>query len=97
MNSTTTQLSISVSQKTTDMLYPLIPLYGGAVYKDNGLYVSYKWYITRRNLIIPMIEYFKLCPSRSEKKNRINLLPRYYELKGMKAHKAEVGTLLNKE
>ncbi len=43
-----------------------------------------------------LIEYFKEHPSRSAKINRLHLVPKYYELKDMKAHKALSDTLLAK-
>ncbi|KAG0632555.1 intronic ORF at intron 3 of nad1 [Tuber brumale] len=76
INTTNGQLSISIAQKTAEMLYPLVELYG----ED----------------ILNIIEYFKKYPARSAKKNRLHLIPKCYELKDLKAHKALPGTLLNK-
>jgi hypothetical protein len=90
------QLSISASQKTSELLIPLVKLYGGNVYIDNGSSSSFKWYITKKEDILKLIEYFKMCPSRSAKNNRLHLVPKFYELKDMKAHKAELDTLLAK-
>jgi hypothetical protein len=39
--------------------------------------------------VVKLIEYFKKHPSRSAKNQRLHLVPRYYELKNMKAHEAE--------
>lgn len=96
INKTKWQLSISVSQKTTELLTPLIKLYGGNVYIDRGSSNSFKWYITKKEDILKLIEYFKIHPSRSAKNNRLHLVPKYYELKDMKAHKATSNTLLAK-
>jgi len=96
INKSTTQLSISASQKTSELLTPLVDLYGGNVYIDRGSHQSFKWYITKREDILKLIEYFKKYPSRSAKKNRLHLIPKYYELKDMKAHKALPGTYLEK-
>jgi hypothetical protein len=96
INNTNTQLSISASQKTSEILQPLIDLYGGNIYIDKGSSQSFKWYITKREDILKLIEYFKIYPSRSAKKNRLHLIPKYYELKDLKAHKALTGTFLNK-
>ncbi len=96
INQTNTQLSISVSQKTSELLQPLIELYGGNIYIDKGSSQSFKWYITKREDILKLIEYFKIYPSRSAKQNRLHLIPKYYELKDIKAHKALTGTFLNK-
>jgi hypothetical protein len=42
INKTNTQLSISVSQKTSELLLPLIDIYGGNVYIDRGSSKSFK-------------------------------------------------------
>jgi hypothetical protein len=44
-----------------------------------------------------LIEYFKKHPSRSAKQNRLHLVPKYYELKDLKAHKdLEASSFLHK-
>jgi LAGLIDADG endonuclease len=96
INSSTTQLSISASQKTSELLTPLVDIYGGHVYIDRGSRQSFKWYITKREDILKLIEYFKKHPSRSAKKNRLHLIPKYYELKHMEVHKALPDTYLAK-
>lgn len=96
INKSTTQLSISLSQKTSELLQPLIELYGGYIYIDRGSSQSFKWYITKREDIFKLIEYFKIHPARSAKKNRLHLTPKYYELKDLKAHKALPDTFLEK-
>ncbi len=96
MNSSTLQLSISAGQKTSEILIPLVELYGGYVYIDRGGHGSFKWYVTKKEDILNLIEYFKEYPSRSAKNNRLHLIPKFYELKGMKAHLAPSGSLLAK-
>nr|YP_010977142.1 LAGLIDADG endonuclease [Daedalea dickinsii]WNZ34347.1 LAGLIDADG endonuclease [Daedalea dickinsii] len=96
INSTITQLSISVSQKTSELLVPLIDIFGGNVYIDRGSSQSFKWDITRREEILKLTEYFKIYPCRSAKKNRVHLIPLYYELKDLNAHKALPPTYLEK-
>jgi Cytochrome C and Quinol oxidase polypeptide I/LAGLIDADG endonuclease len=96
INKSNYQLSISASQKTMELLTPLIKLYGGNVYIDRGSSKSFKWYITKREDILRLIEYFKRYPSRSIKNNRLHLVPRFYELKDMKAHLASSETFLAK-
>jgi len=95
INRINSQLSISVSQKTVELLQPLVELYGGNIYIDNSTN-SFKWYITKREHIIGIIEYFKIHPSRSAKNNRLHLIPKFYELKDLKAHKALAGSHLEK-
>src|ERR1700741_3516744 len=96
INKTNTQLSVSASQKTSELLQPLLDIYGGNIYIDRGNSQSFKWYITKREDILKIIEYFKIHPPRSDKKNRLHLIPKYYELKDLKAHKALPNTFLYK-
>lgn len=96
LNKSNWQLSVSASQKTSEILTPLIELYGGYVYIDNGSTKSFKWYITKKEDILKLIEYFKQHPSRSAKVNRLHLVAKFYELKSMKAHKASLETFLAK-
>ena len=96
INKSNTQLSISASQKTSEILQPLVDLFGGNIYIDRGSSQSFKWYITKREDILKLIEYFKIYPSRSAKINRLHLIPKFYELKDLKANKALPGTYLEK-
>jgi LAGLIDADG endonuclease len=95
INKSNYQLSISVGQKISELLTPLVELYGGYVYIDNSS-KSFKWYITKKEDILKLIEYFKKYPSRSAKNNRLHLIPKFYELKNMKAHIATPETFLAK-
>lgn len=96
INSCNWQLSISAGQKTYEILTPLVELFGGYVYIDRGGHGSFKWYLTKKEDILNLIEYFKKYPSRSAKKNRLQLVPKFYELKNMKAHIAPSNSLLFK-
>ncbi len=96
INSSNWQLSISAGQKTSEILTPLVELFGGNIYIDRGGHGSFKWYVTKKEDILNLIEYFKKYPSRSAKSNRLHLVPRFYELKDMKAHIAPLGSLLAK-
>lgn len=96
INSTNWQLSISAGQKTSEILTPLVEVFGGYVYIDRGGDGSFKWYITKKEDILNLIEYFKKYPSRSAKSNRLHLVPKFYELKDMKAHIAPLESLLAK-
>ena len=93
INKTNMQLAISISQKTTELLNPLIPLYGGYVYIDRNSN-TFKWYITRKEDILKLLEYFKEYPCYSEKKNRLFLIPRFYELAELK-HIPDYNKMLN--
>lgn len=55
INKTNTQLSISASHKTSELLEPLIELYGGDIYIDRGSSQSFKWYISKREDILNLI------------------------------------------
>lgn len=90
-----TQLSISISQKTEELLLPLKELYGGNIYIDRTSQ-TFKLYISNKEEILKLIEYFKIYPSRTAKKNRIHLIKKFYELKNLKAHKALPDSLLYK-
>jgi hypothetical protein len=77
-------------------LQPLVDLYGGYIYIDRGSHQSFKWYITKRDNILKLVEYFKKHPARSGKKNRLHLIPKYYKLKDIKIYKETSGTFLEK-
>jgi hypothetical protein len=96
INQTNTQLSISASQKTSEILQPLLELYKGNIYIDRGSSQSFKWYITKREDILKLVEYFKINPLRSAKKNRLHLIQKYYELIDLKADLAPSDSLLAK-
>lgn len=96
INSSNWQLSISASQKTSEILIPLVELFGGYVYIDRGGNGSFKWYVTKKEDILKLIEYFKKYPSRSAKNNRLHLVFKFYELKGMKAQIASLESALAK-
>jgi len=96
INQSNFQLSISISQKTPYLLTILANIYGGNVYIDKSRYESFKWYISKKEDIIKLIDYFKLYPSLSAKKTRLHLIPKYYKLKELKVHKAPENSLENK-
>lgn len=87
INKTTRQVSITITQKTKEMLEYIVEIYGGSIYIDRTSN-NYKWYISKKENILNFIEYIKSHPSRSMKKNRLHLLPRIFELKQLGAFKA---------
>ena len=87
INKTTGQVSITITQKTKEMLEYIIEIYGGSIYIDRTSN-NYKWYISNKENILNFIEYIKSHPSRSMKKNRLHLLPRILELRQLGAIKA---------
>lgn len=86
LNSNNGQLAIALTQKTSEILQPLLEIYGGSIYIDRTSN-NFKWYISDKEGIMNLISYFKEYPPRSLKKNRLHLIPRCYELKEMGAHK----------
>ncbi len=97
LNSNNGQLAITLTQKTSEVLQPLLDIYGGSIYIDRTSN-NFNWYVSDKKGIINLIRYFKQYPSRSLKKNRLHLIPRCYELKEMGAHKSleETNPLLAK-
>ena len=96
INKSNWQLSITATQKTSELLNPLIDLYGGNIYVDNGSSQSFKWYISKREDVLKLLKYFKENPPKSAKNKRLHLVNKFYELKDMEAHKAVSETLLAK-
>jgi len=90
------QLTISVTNKLEENVKHFEKDFSGKVYFDKGGYGSYKWSIQSKKDIETFLEYIKNCPSRSHKKQRLFLIPKYYELKSLKAYKQELGSALNK-
>lgn len=83
INKSNLQLSISIFQKTPDILHQLKQLYGGHVYIDRSLNGGFKWYLTSRLEIEDLVNnYFKVYPSRATTKNhRLYLIPKFYYIK----------------
>jgi len=96
INKSNRQLSIAIGQKTLELLQPIVDTYGGYIYIDRSTHQSFKWYITKREDVIKLIEYFKKHPSKSGKKNRLYLISRFYTLKDIKAYDALPGSNLAK-
>lgn len=94
INKTNLQLSISISQKNSQLLEPLINLYSGNIYIDKSSN-TFKWYITKKEDILNLLEYFKLYPCYSEKKNRLFLVKKFYQLKEIKDNNPEYNKLWN--
>jgi hypothetical protein len=73
----------------------LVKLYGGSVYLSKGK-EHFKWIIYRKQEIINILDYFNIYPPRSAKFARLKLIPKYYELRSLRAHKAKENTVLYK-
>ena len=89
-------MTISVSAKHSIDLTPLL-IFNGKIYYDKSSTGTYLWSIQNKPDILNMLEYFKECPSRTSKSNRILLIQSYYNLKALNAHKAQSGTPLYNE
>lgn len=90
------QLTISVTNKLEQNVIHFVKDFSGKVSFDKGGYGSYKWSIQSKKDIETFLEYIKNCPSRSHKKQRLFLIPKYFDLKSLKAYKQELGSVLNK-
>lgn len=86
------QLAIFVTQKTSEILQPLLDIHGGSIYIDRTSN-NFKWYISDKETILKILSYFKEYPPRSLKKNRLHLIPKCYELKEIGAHKASINNM----
>lgn len=80
IDNTTNQLSISISQKTQELLLPLIDFYGGHVYIDRSSN-TFKWYLTKKEDILYLLNnYFKKQYIFTKKRNRLFLIYKYYDI-----------------
>ena len=95
LNLESAQAYITASQKNKLLLDPLVKLYGGTVYLSKGK-EHFKWVVYRKQEIISLLEYFKLYPPRSAKFARVKLIPKYHELRMLKAHIATESSVLGK-
>lgn len=94
INKTNLQVSISIFQKTSELLNPLVSLYGGHVYIDRSLNGGFKWYLTSTTDIQNLLEYFKKYSSRAPFKNsRLHLIPEFYYIKSLNLDKIEKAKL----
>jgi LAGLIDADG endonuclease len=95
LNLISSQLFITAGQKDKYLLDIIFNLYGGNIYFQNKSN-SFKWMVYKKLEIIKLLDYFKLCPCKSAKNNRIKSIPRYFELRELKAHLAPDLSILNK-
>jgi hypothetical protein len=93
LNLLSSQMLFTAGQKNKYLLDILCELYGGSVYIEK---TSFKWVVSKKSEVIKLLEYFKICPCRSAKLNRINAVHKYIELRELKAHLAGDTTILGK-
>jgi hypothetical protein len=79
------QLIVSVSNKEKIDCEPFQQYFGGVVRLDKRSN-TYKWEIYQKDQILAFCTYLKNYPLRSHKKKRILLVPRYLELRSLKAY-----------
>lgn len=79
------QLTISVTNKALTDVDGFNSIFGGGVYFDTSQNGYYKWSVQSRSDILKMLDYFKQCPSRSSKANRLHLVKTYFHLRDLLA------------
>lgn len=58
---------------------------------------AFKWTCYRKSEILSLVNnYFKVYPSRSEKRVRLNMINKFYELRVLHAHTATPNSVLGK-
>lgn len=82
------QLTISVTNKLLVDVIAFKDVFGGNVYFDKGQNGYYKWSIQSRDDIELFKSYLLIYPSYSNKKQRLFLTDKYYELKALRAYSA---------
>jgi len=96
MNDKSGQLFITASQKNKYILDALVVLYGGTIYPMVKV-GAFKWTCFRKAEVLSLVNvYFKANPCRSEKRVRLNMVNKFYELRGLHAHKATPDSVLGK-
>lgn len=95
INTLSSQVFITATQKNRFILDDLVNLYGGIIYPMVKV-GAFKWTVSRKDEITRLIGYFNLNPSKSAKQKRLKLLDKYYNLRSQKAHLASPNSLLTK-
>ena len=96
MNDKSGQLFITASQKNKFLLDALVELYGGKIYTMAKV-EAFKWTCYRKDDILKLVnDYFKVNPSRSEKRVRLHMVNKFYELRRLHAHNATPNSVLGK-
>ena len=96
MNDKSGQLFITASQKNKFLLDALVELYGGKIYTMAKV-GAFKWTCYRKDEILKLVnDYFKINPSRSEKRVRLHMVNKFYELRVLHAHNATPASVAGK-
>jgi len=90
------QLTLSVTNKLYVDIVHFLTIFGGSIYFDKSNNGYYKWQVQSELNLKTFMDYLKICPSQSIKRNRLFLVKDYYRLVSIKAHKAPEDTILHK-
>jgi ubiquinol-cytochrome c reductase cytochrome b subunit len=90
------KLTISVSNKLKENIQNFKFFFGGNIYFDKAGYGSFKWAIQSKTDIEVFLNYLKLVPSRSHKRQRLFLVKNFYELSKLKAYSNTPDSILYK-
>lgn len=90
------QLTISVSNKFKENINGFTERFGGNIYFDKSGYGSFKWSIQSKSDILNFLNYIKIVPSRSHKRQRIFLVKQFFDLKQIQAYNCDTSSTLYK-
>jgi LAGLIDADG endonuclease len=86
------QLVISVTNKLLVDVIHYKDIFNGNIYFDKSQNGYYKWTIQSKEDILYFTNYIKNCPCYSIKRKRLFLVNEYYNLKSLKADKADINS-----
>jgi LAGLIDADG endonuclease len=91
-------LNICITQKNRNLLDELALLYNGKVYNHSKKNNSYRLVISKKDSVLLILKnYFTKYPSRTIKRNRLDLIKKFFFLRENKYHLANEGSILNKD
>ena len=90
------QLTLSVTNKLFVDVNLFTAFFGGSVYFDKAQNGYYKWSVQSEKGLASFLNYTKVCPPKSVKRQRLFLVKEYFRLVALKAHKAQEETVLHK-
>lgn len=73
------QITISVTQKYQQIPNFYIQTFGGCLYIDKSQNGYWRWRVQSQSMVLSMIEYFKLFPVLSSRRQKLFLVPRLYQ------------------
>lgn len=96
LNDKSGQIFITVTQKNKFLLENLVEFYGGNI-NVMVKQEAFKWTCYRKTDILNLINnYFIVNPSRSEKRVRLSMVNKFFELRKLHAHTATPSSVLGK-